>query len=170
MGIKPLSHETLEQAISLVDRIFPYQKDAMYENARIVFSASLEKNNSSYKPLLEQMQITEANYWVAIDENSSKVVGITGLYGYAEDESEAYWLGYTCVDPDFRGQGIGAKLVDFVIEKARSAGKKFLRLYTSNFQNQAIAQILYEKRGLQIIGEEQMPGSEFKKIYRELKL
>lgn len=170
MGIKPLSHETLEQAISLVDHIFPYQKDVMYENAKIVFSASLEKNNPSYKSLLEQMQITEANYWVAIDESSGKVVGTTGLYSYTDDEAEAYWLGYTCVDPDFRGQGIGSKLVNFAIEKARSAGKKFLRLYTSNFPNQAVALILYEKLGWRIIGEEQIEGTNFKKIYLQLKL
>ncbi|MFB2937246.1 GNAT family N-acetyltransferase [Aerosakkonemataceae cyanobacterium BLCC-F154] len=170
MNIKPLSYETLPEAISLVDNIFPYQKDTMYENARIAFSASLDQDNPSSRSLLEQMQITEANYWVAIDENSGKVVGTTGLYTYAEDEAEAYWLGYTCVDPDCRGQGIGAKLVDFAIEKARSNDKKFLRLYTSNVPNQAVAQILYEKRGLLIIGEEQIQGSKFKKIYRELKL
>ncbi|MFB2838215.1 GNAT family N-acetyltransferase [Floridanema evergladense] len=170
MDIKPLSYQTLEEAIALVDKIFPYQKDSMYENARIAFSASLEKNNPLSKSLLEQMQIMEANYWVSIDENLGKVIGTTGLYTYAEDEAEAYWLGYTCVDPDFRGQRIGAKLVDFAIEKAREAGKKFLRLYTSTFPDQAVAQILYEKRGLRIIGEEQIEGSKFKKIYRELKL
>ncbi|MGA9382412.1 MAG: GNAT family N-acetyltransferase [Phormidium sp.] len=170
MDIKPLSYQTLEPAIALVDKIFPYQQDTMYENASVAFRASLEKNNPTSRSLLNQMQITEANYWVAIDEKSGKVTGTTGLYSYAEDEAEAYWLGFTCVNPDFRGQKIGAKLVDFAIEKARSADKKFLRLYTSNSPDQAVAQILYENRGLRIIGEEQIEGSKFKKIYRELKL
>ncbi|MFB2969912.1 GNAT family N-acetyltransferase [Aerosakkonema sp. BLCC-F183] len=170
MLIQPLSYQTLEQAIALVDKVFPYQRQSRYENASFAFRASLEKNNPSYSSLLYQMQITEANYWVTIDESSGKVVGTTGLYSYTKDESEAYWLGYTCVDPYFRGQGIGGMLVDFAIEKAPSSGKKILRLYTSNYPDQAVAQILYEKRGLLITGEEQIEGTNFKKIYRELKL
>ena len=170
MHIEPLSYETLDRAISLVDKVFPYQRHSQHENASIAFRASLEKDNSLYKSLLEQMKITEANYWVAVDDISGKVIGTTGLYGYIKDEAEAYWLGYTCVDPDFRGQGIGAKLVDFATEKAREAGKKFLRLYTSNNPNQAVAQILYDKRGFRITGEEQSEGSNFKMIDRELKL
>lgn len=170
MIIEPLSYETLDQAINLVDRIFPFQINSQIENASMVFRASLEKNNSFNRNLLEKMQITDANYWVAIDNNSKKVVGTTGLYSYQEDENQAYWLGYTCVDPDFRGQGIGSKLVDFAITKARQSDKQFLRLYTSTYPDQAVAQILYEKRGFRITREESIEESNFKMIYRELKL
>jgi ribosomal protein S18 acetylase RimI-like enzyme len=74
------------------------------------------------------------------------------------------------VAPEARGQGIGGKLVDFCIAKARAAGKQFLRLYTSNHPNQAIAQILYEKRGFRLIGDSQLRGTQFKKLYGELEL
>ncbi len=170
MIIEPLSYETVDRAINLVDRIFPYQINSQTENAGIVFRASLEKNNSFNRNLFEKMQITDANYWVAIDPNSKKVVGTTGLYSYREDEAQAYWLGYTCVDPDFRGQRIGSKLVDFAIAKARQSGKQFLRLYTSTYPDQAVAQILYDKRGFRITKEENIEESNFKTIYRELKL
>jgi GNAT superfamily N-acetyltransferase len=60
-------------------------------------------------------------------------------YSSKEDNNEKVWLGWTCVDPAVRGQEIGRKLVNFAIGKARSESKKFLRLYTSNHPNQAIA-------------------------------
>ncbi|MFE1746617.1 GNAT family N-acetyltransferase [Coleofasciculus sp. H7-2] len=114
--------------------------------------------------------MTEACYWVAVDDASQKVVETTGLYSSKDDKNEGLWLGWTCVDTAFRGQGIGRKLVDFAIEKAGSEGNKFLRLYTSNHPNQAIAQLLYDKRGFRIIGEEPFKGSRLKKIYREVEL
>lgn len=39
-----------------------------------------------------------------------------------------------------------------------------------NSANQAIAQIIYEKRGLRIIGESEILGTQFKMLYRELEL
>jgi GNAT superfamily N-acetyltransferase len=168
MYIEPLSYETLDEAINLVNKVFPYQ--SISENASSAFRLSLEQNSIIAKRGFSIIGITEARYWVAVDEQSRKVIGTTGLYCYEKDKNEAYWLGWTCVEPEARGQGIGGKLVDFAIEKARAEGKKFLRLYTSNHANQAIAQILYEKRGLRIIGESEISETQFKMLYRELEL
>lgn len=168
MHIEPLSHETLDDAINLVNKVFPHQR--LFERASIGFRGSLAKNSWLYRILFYLAGIAEANYWIAIDDDSKKVIGTTGLYSTRKDEGEAYWLGWTCVEPACRGQGIGSKLVDFAIEKARGAGKKFLRLYTSTNPSQATAQILYEKRGFRITGEEKLRGTEFKILYRELEL
>lgn len=170
MRIEPLSYKTLNQAINLVNKIFPYQRNHLRENASITLTGSLDRNSLLYKFIFDFMKITDVNYWIAVDDSGSKVIGITGLYSYIEDREDAYWLGYTCVDPDFRGQGIGRELVDLAIENSREAGKKFLRLYTSSSPEQSTAQILYEKKGFRITAEEDMEKSNLKTIYRELEL
>jgi len=167
MHIEPLSYKTLEAAIDLVNEIFPHQN--LFEKASLTFRFSLQ-NSIISQLAFSVIGITEAHYWVAIDEDSRQVIGTTGLYCYKKDLNEAYWLGWTCVAPEARGQGIGGKLVDFCIAKARTAGKQFLRLYTSNHPNQAIAQILYEKRGFYLVGDSPIRGTQFKKLYCELEL
>lgn len=164
MHIEPLSPATLDQAINLRDKVFP----GLSKLDRETFSASLFKEQ--YQQWFLESTITQLNYWVAIDDESKKVIGTTGLYCETEDENEAYWLGWFCVEPEFRGQGIGAKLLDFSINTAKAAGKKYLRLYSWTNPDSATAQILYKKRGFRAIGEEEIPGSRFKIIYLELDL
>lgn len=166
MLIEPLSHETLDEAINLINRVFPYQ--TLIE--RFSLRASLFKDYWFYKIGFWLARVTQLNYWVAIEERSKQVIGTTGLYCYSKDEAEAYWLAWLCVDPACRGQGIGKKLLDFSVDKAKAAGKRFLRLYTSTDPNEAAAQILYEKYGFRITGEEKIWGDIHKRIYRELQL
>lgn len=164
--IQPLSQSTLLSAIQLANLVFPYPR--FLERADFAFRLSL-MSGWIPKLLFKLLSITDARYWVVLSENSS-VIGFTGLYGYTKDRDNALWLGWTCVSPTARGMGIGGKLVDFAIAKARSEGKKFLRLYTSTSPNEAAAQHLYEHRGLGIIGEKELHGKPFKIIYRELQL
>ncbi|MEA3228851.1 MAG: GNAT family N-acetyltransferase, partial [Campylobacterota bacterium] len=44
--------------------------------------------------------------------------------------SDNCWLGWFCVDEEFRGQGLGKKLLDFSMLKAKELNKKSLQLYT----------------------------------------
>jgi GNAT superfamily N-acetyltransferase len=168
MYIEPLSYETLEQAINLVNKVFPNQN--LFENASLAFRFSLKPNSIIAKIAFYIVGVTKVRYWVAVDDRSREVIGTTGLYCNKKDKDSVYWLGWTCVEPKARGQGIGGKLVDFCIEKTRAEGKKFLRLYTSTALNQATAQILYEKRGFRIVGESKIWGTKFKTLYRELEL
>jgi len=166
MQIKPLSQTTLSSAIQLANLVFPRQN--VLEKASFAFRLSLM---SGWLPklLLRLMSIDEARYWVALSEDG-QAIGVTGLYKYIKDEDDSLWLGWTCVAPIARGKGIGGKLVDFAIAQAVSESKKFLRLYTSNDPNESAAQHLYERRGLRVVGEKQLQGSPFKRIYRELSL
>jgi GNAT superfamily N-acetyltransferase len=166
MQIQALSRSTLSSAIELANLVFPYQK--VLERADIAFRLSLA---SGWIPklILRLASVAEARYWFALNEDGD-VIGVTGLYKYLRDKDDSLWLGWTCVSPMERGKGIGGKLVDFAIAKSRSEGKKFLKLYTSNHPNESAAQHLYERRGLQIVGERELQGSNFKRIYRELDL
>lgn len=163
--IEPLTQTTIQQAIAITDRVFPSQ--GLTEKASYTFRLSLI---SGWFPqiVLRMVNIVEVNYWVAVE--SDQVLGTTGLYGYSEDFDEAYWLGWTCVCPEARGRGIGKKLVDYAIAQAQQSDKSFLRLYTSTDPNEAVAQNLYENRGLRIIKEEVLIGSPYKRMYRELNL
>jgi GNAT superfamily N-acetyltransferase len=78
------------------------------------------------------------------------VLGTTRLYSLEKDEKEAYWLGWYCVDPAFRGKGIGGKLLDHAIRKAKERDKKFLRLYTSTSPEEKSAQHIYDSRALEL--------------------
>ena len=166
MQIQALSRSTLSSAIELANLVFPYQK--LLERADLAFRLSL---TSGWIPklILRLASVAEARYWVALNEDGD-VIGVTGLYKYLKDRDDSLWLGWTCVSPIARGNGIGGQLVDFAIAKARSEGKKFLKLYTSNHPNEATAQYLYERRGLQVVSERELQGSNFKRIYRELDL
>lgn len=75
MYIEPLSYETLDEAINLVNKVFPYQ--SLSENASLAFQLSLEQNIIIAKKCLFVIGITEARYWIAVDEQSRKVIGTT---------------------------------------------------------------------------------------------
>lgn len=57
-----------------------------------------------------------------------------------------YWLGDVFVLPEYRGKGIGRRLVVHCIGAARSLGIKFLYLYTPDVQ------IFYESFGWAVVG------------------
>jgi len=56
------------------------------------------------------------------------------------------------VDPGARGLGIGGRLVDAVLEFARAAGQRRVRLWTNH--PLAAARHLYLERGFRLVGEE----------------
>ena len=105
--------------------------------------------------------------WVDIDEGG-QVRGTIGLYARTEDEAEARWVSWFCVNPQARGQGVGKNLLDHVISVVRERGYRFLRLYTGSDSNQARAQILYESRGLREVRRTRLPFSDYDRIIREL--
>lgn len=138
MKIIPLSKARLKEAIELVLKCFPESKPGDYDSPEKWLIYSLEmKNKKSY--------VSYLGYWIVIEDG--KVVAITGLYALPDDEKEANWLAWTCVDPKYRQRGIGGKLIDMMIKKARNAGKKFLRLYTDSRENEKVARIIYKKLG-----------------------
>jgi len=157
--IRPLNQENLCVAQRLVDENFGHYP---WLHRRLFFSVC--KPQFFYRWALSVgWQITSLSDWVALDADN-RVIGTVGVYTYRKDSNEAYWLSWFCVDSGFRGNGIGKKLLQFAIQLARQAGKKYLRLYTSTHPSEATAQSLYEKSGFQITGRES------ERIYLELDL
>ncbi|MDZ8134817.1 MAG: GNAT family N-acetyltransferase [Nostoc sp. DedQUE04] len=164
MYIESLSIATLEQAIQLRDEVFPGVSNSS-DGQSLVASLYLDE----YAQWFSNSGITQLNYWVAIDEESFQVIGLTGLYCKSEDEQEANWLGWFCVASRFRGKGIGKELLDFTIDLAQAKLKRYLRLYTWEHSSSYVARMLYLKRGFYQIGES-LNNSGFKTIYLELQL
>ena len=114
MKIQPLSEATLEDALALLIKIFnPSLEDEDYPG--IWFPASLHPEN--HKELFKKWEVKQLQYYVATEKG--KVIGTTGFYTLKEDENEAYWLAWFCVDKEFRGRDFGTSLLEFIIEKAR---------------------------------------------------
>jgi RimJ/RimL family protein N-acetyltransferase len=166
INIQPLSQQKLSEAQRLVDETFPY---CPWLTRRLFFSVSDPQIVYRWV-LLIGWQVTSLGNWVALDINTDRVIGTVGIYTYRKDEKEAYWLSWFCVNPNFRGRGIGKELLQFAIHSARQPRKRFLRLYTSTHPSEVNAQHLYEKLGFQITGKELWKGTPYERIYRELEL
>ena len=60
-------------------------------------------------------------------------------------EADAMLLSNVAVDPAFRGQGLGRRLIDFAEARAREAGFPLIRLYTNAAMQTNVT--LYERLG-----------------------
>lgn len=141
MVIKTLSETTLKEAIQLRDKVFTH----LDKCERETLSASLYTDK--FAAWYVENGIQQLTYWVAIDELTKKLVGLVGLYTEYGDNDDMIWLGWFCVDPDYRGQKLGAMLLEFAIDRAREHGKSFLHLYTTDEPEYSAARALYGKRG-----------------------
>ena len=148
----------MKKASLLLNDVFRY--DSVLPS--VALEASLDQKKFEQLNRGEKNKISSLEYFVAVDE-PGRVLGTTGLYSLEKDEKETYWLGWYCVDPAFRGKGIGGKLLDHVIRKAKERDKIFLRLYTSTSREEKAAQHIYDSRGFRTI-------SMGKNIIKELKL
>ena len=83
--------------------------------------------------------------------SGSAIAGMAVLIRYkSAATAHRAWIGGVFVDPALRGQGAGAKLLDAVIEKARTTGLLQLHLGVGDFNTGA--QRLYESRGFSRYG------------------
>jgi len=165
MKIKPLTKENVNEAVSLTLRIFN-NKPTEFDYPGKWMPASLDPKNN--KEVYASFNVKYLKYWVAVEDD--KIVGTTGIYTIKEDEKEAAWLAWFCVDSNYRHKGIGHRLVDFIIDKAKKKHKKYLRLYTTANPAQDEARELYLKKGFKITKEEYHPDTKEKMVYMELKL
>ncbi|OLP17877.1 hypothetical protein BST81_12520 [Leptolyngbya sp. 'hensonii'] len=162
LAIYPLSPATLGSAIDLTKRVFD-RPGFWWEQPGFVLWLSLRRNFVA-RSIFRLLGMGEARYWVVADE-TGLVLGVTGLYTYLNDP-DACWLGWTCVDPEARSRRIGSQLVDFAIAQSQSTGRSYLRLYTWDGEEAAVARHLYQRRGFQLTRTEKLES--YSLLYYEL--
>jgi GNAT superfamily N-acetyltransferase len=129
--IVPLSKELINDAIVLIEAVFPYKPDQ--KTAKWSFRKSLTQPNP------------DQQYWLAATPHG-EIVGVTGLYHNYKDKSVA-WLGWFGVHPQHRRHGLGTMLLEFPISEASKRGFSLLKLYSSFDKNEKAAHCLYKKYG-----------------------
>ena len=159
--IVKLSKKTLAKAIKVGRRVFNGRDSQWLEK---VFTESLSRISYNKQ---KRKEVTSARFWVAKDIKKG-VLGTTGLYTHKGDQNEAIWLGWFCVDPDYRGKGLGSRLLDYSIKKAKKEGFDYLRLWTTSSPNEKMAQGLYESRGFRIFDRKK--DGRYTTLWRQLKL
>lgn len=162
--IKKLSKKTLSGALEVLDKVFGNNPEDKMQYTR-GFNTSL--GETKYLHLYPNGKPAYLYYFIAIDKKSNKVVGTTGLYSYPEDDKKGItWLGWYCVDPDFRNKGIGTKLLDFSIQKAKEMKKSKLRIWTVDDFSLKKSFDMYKRRGFKIIN---LQDKKDDRVYLELK-
>jgi len=82
-----------------------------------------------------------------VAEINKKVVGY--ILGYLKSEKLG-WIKAVAVSPDFRGQGIGNKMINFITHRLREAGAEKIGLRTRTSNQGGIS--LYQKLGFKTTG------------------
>jgi GNAT superfamily N-acetyltransferase len=105
--------------------------------------------------------------WVA--ELDRRIVGTVTFYPKERtggspwyDRSEVSSTGQLGVDPELRGRGIGARLIDLVEGRARATGAAEIALDTSESAKHLIA--LYERRGYRHIEHAQWEVTNYRSV------
>jgi len=143
MRIVACSGALMGRAETLVRSVFP----TMSPTERLSFYAIRNPSSIIGQLLMFFAGVRDVIAFDVYVDESDRVLGTTGLYRYKRDAEEAAWVAWFCVDPQARGRGIGQALIDHTVSRARAAGFKRVRLYTSTDPNESAAQRLYEKNG-----------------------
>lgn len=131
----------IEDAISLLDSIWQTaggdlksQFPALYPD--VIHSDGLEYNK---------------NYWVAKNEKTGEVLGITGFSEFSGDLPQHAWLGWFAVKPGLQGSRIGVKMLHHTIEELKKLGKTDLYVQTSDRPNMKGNSKFYERNGFSVV-------------------
>lgn len=164
--IEELSASRLEEAIALVDKVFPPALQGS-EKAREGLSASLDREK--YSEQIKSWGIGDVlKYYVAVKDN--KVIAISGVYTYRQDENEAAWIGWTCSDPEKR-MGAGRLVVNHVIEEIRKMGKDYARLYTTDSEIVRSGRKMWDELKFVVYHEKPFDADpSFKEYFMQLRL
>ena len=163
--IQPLTPEFLSEATTLLHSVFPDDAVIPEDNPGYAFAASLEPEK--YKKIYVRDDLLFLRYFVMLDNITHKVIGTTGLYKHTTDPKDLVWLGWYCIDPAYRGKGLGSYLLQWTIDLAKDEGYSVLKLYTSDDSYHDIAQKVYEEFEFTETGREE-DGSTV--IYKQLYL
>ena len=135
--IKLLTSADLQSTLLLQEKHF----HELTSNEKSTLQASLDSAN--YQKLYKEENIESMKYFVGKVEQ--QVVGLVGIYTQEDDKNHSNWLGWFCVDEEYRGLGYGEKLLQFAIRQAKD--KKSLKVYCYNAKEYEAALAIYKKYG-----------------------
>lgn len=153
----PLTKENLYKALLIAKEIFPYDSD----DIELSYTRGLD-NDSTWR----SVKILE--HYLVINSDTDEVVAITGIYQKNTHPLDEIWLSWFGVNPKFRRQGIGKKVLELTMNLARDRGYKHFNLWTSDWIDEVAAQKLYDDLGIKVYKSE--PGDEYTTIYRSADL
>lgn len=150
--VETLTEPYLERTCAVVDACFPHEP----VHPDLTVRESLDKCHHLRQSILKEYgePLDRIDFWIALDTDNDRVVGTSGLYYDMRDEDEAVWMEWFCVDPEYRGRGIGVALIDKAISEALRRGKAFLRLYTNEEATPTVAHAMYAERGFRVMHKE----------------
>jgi len=138
--IERLTNETLSEAKQLRDKVFI----DIPQVEQLTLDAAISKEQ--YEEVYEENAINSMQYWVGKNREGT-VIGLIGIYSEPEDDENSCWLGWFCVDDDYRGYGYGKELLEYAQTEAIILGKKYLHLYTEDTKECHRAIELYKAEG-----------------------
>lgn len=112
-----------------------------------ILPADYIREKNATRPAQFEKSITWENETAYVIQLGGKTVGIMRLDRAADDDltDDYYEVYYIYLHPDYFRQGIGAKAMDFAVEKARALGKKFIALWVLSENTNSVK--FYEKCG-----------------------
>lgn len=124
-------------------------------NALFKEFAEFERLPEKMVNTVEQMKAEQDyfNCWV-VENTDKQIIGyVTYFFAYYTWIGKSMYMDDLYVKPEYRGNGIGALLINKVIEYAKETGCHKLRWQVSNWNNPAIS--FYQSLGAEISGVEQ---------------
>ena len=90
------------------------------------------------------------NYWIVKNE-VGEMIGVTGLSDFEDDKTEHCWIGWFCLKHGIRGGGLGAQLLDKIIQEAITQGKTEIYAITSDHPGMVGNAKFYHQNGFPIV-------------------
>ena len=88
---------------------------------------------------------TNSNKYIVVADLDSKVIGYLSIICYTNENNSYLYLDDFCVDSNYRGKGIGTKLIEWIISYAKENGIGILKLHVD--ENNITALSFYNKLG-----------------------
>lgn len=134
--IVPISWKNLKSAVDIAVSVFGEHNR---EGVEVEFKASAGSRKYLRK-VENELGIVQPNYFIAYKDGIP--AGTTGYYGI-KGHNEDIWLGWMCVAPQFKGQNIGATLVEGAFERGLSERIKNFRIWMTQLPKYEGARRLY---------------------------
>lgn len=164
--IERVSPKNIAQASKLANAIFN-DEDV---SPSVGLSASFDTEAFHQLNKKRKNRFNWFKYWVAVDTDNKNVVGTIGIYEENADQNQALWLGWFCVDPNYRGRKIGSKLLEFAISQAKRLGTPYLRVYTADSERSLAARYLYRKYSFKPMKRINLEGVDENTLFYQKKL